>query len=70
MEELEVGSVIGPVLVGLEKPVQIASMNASVSDIINLAAVASVEAIDEKNQKVIKKPKKGAVVSIDKAKKN
>ncbi|MFZ4125914.1 MAG: NADP-dependent malic enzyme [Rickettsiales bacterium] len=70
MEELEVGSVIGPVLVGLEKPVQIASMNASVSDIINLAAVASVEAIDEKNHKVTKKPKKSAVVSIDKAKKN
>lgn len=69
MEELEVGSVIGPVLVGLEKPVQIASMKASVSDIINLAAVASVEAIDEKNQKVTKKPKKSAVVSIDKAKK-
>lgn len=69
MEELDVGTVIGPVLVGLEKPVQIASMNASVSDIINLAAVASVEAIDEKNQKVTKKTKKSAVVPIEKGKK-
>ncbi len=48
LSELEAGSVIGPVLVGASKPVQITNMNATVSDIINLAAIASVEAIDEK----------------------
>jgi malate dehydrogenase (oxaloacetate-decarboxylating)(NADP+) len=67
-EELDVGTVIGPILVGMEKPVQIVSMNASVADIINLAAIASVEAAHEKSQKAPKKPRKSAVVSIEKAK--
>ena len=48
MEELEVGSVIGPILVGLEKPVQIVNMNSTVADIINLAAIASVNALEDK----------------------
>jgi malate dehydrogenase (oxaloacetate-decarboxylating)(NADP+) len=47
MQELGNGSVIGPVLVGLDKPVQIVNMSASVSDIINLAAVAAMDAIKE-----------------------
>ena len=47
MQELGNGSVLGPVLVGLDKSVQIVNMNASVSDIINLAAVAAMEAIVE-----------------------
>ena len=51
LEELGVGTVIGPILVGLEKPVQIVSMNASVADIINLAAIGSLDAIDEKGKK-------------------
>jgi malate dehydrogenase (oxaloacetate-decarboxylating)(NADP+) len=67
-EELDVGTVIGPILVGMEKPVQIVSMNASVADIINLAAIASVEAVHEKNAKAPRKSRKGAVVSIEKAK--
>ncbi|MFN7451372.1 MAG: NADP-dependent malic enzyme [Alphaproteobacteria bacterium] len=67
-EELDVGTVIGPILVGMEKPVQIVSMNASVADIINLAAIASVEAAHEKAVKAPKKSRKGAVVSIEKAK--
>jgi malate dehydrogenase (oxaloacetate-decarboxylating)(NADP+) len=45
LEELEVGTMIGPILVGLEKPVQIVSMNATVADIINLAAIGSIDAI-------------------------
>jgi malate dehydrogenase (oxaloacetate-decarboxylating)(NADP+) len=59
LEELEVGSVIGPVLIGLEKPVQIIQMNASVSDIINLSAIACIDAI-EKNatEKAEQSPKK------------
>jgi malate dehydrogenase (oxaloacetate-decarboxylating)(NADP+) len=48
MQELGNGcSVLGPVLVGLDKPVQIVNMNASVSEIINLAAVAAMDAIVE-----------------------
>jgi malate dehydrogenase (oxaloacetate-decarboxylating)(NADP+) len=37
--------VIGPLLIGLSKPVQILPMNASVSEIINLAALAAYDAI-------------------------
>ncbi len=47
MQELGNGSMIGPVLVGLDKPVQIVNMSASVSDIINLAGVAAMDAIKE-----------------------
>lgn len=47
MQELGNGSVLGPVLVGFDKPVQIVNMNASVSDIINLAAIAAMEAIED-----------------------
>lgn len=46
LRELGHGALIGPILVGLEKPVQIVQMNASVSDIINMAAVASMESLD------------------------
>jgi Phosphate acetyl/butaryl transferase len=34
-------TVIGPLIVGLEKPVQIVSLNAKDSDIVNMAALAS-----------------------------
>ncbi len=44
MQQLGGGTVIGPLLVGLDKPVQILPMNASVSDIINIAALAADEA--------------------------
>jgi len=36
-------TVIGPMLVGLEKPVQIARLGASVSDIVNLAGIAAFD---------------------------
>jgi len=36
--------VIGPLLVGMEKPVQIAQMGASVSEIVNIAALAAYSA--------------------------
>jgi malate dehydrogenase (oxaloacetate-decarboxylating)(NADP+) len=39
--------VIGPLLQDLSKPVQILPMNASVSDMINLAALAAHDAIDD-----------------------
>ncbi len=60
LEELDVGTVVGPILVGLCKPVQIVSMNATVSDIINLAAIGSIDAIEEKSNTAPAKPKKSA----------
>ncbi len=50
MQELGNGTVLGPVLMGLDKPVQLVHMNASVSDIINLAAVAAMDAIIAKEE--------------------
>jgi len=35
--------VIGPMLVGLEKPVQIARLGANVTDIVNLAGIAAYD---------------------------
>ena len=43
-QELGGGSVIGPLLIGLEKAVQIVQLGATVSDILNLAAFAAVDA--------------------------
>ncbi|MBN67453.1 MAG: NADP-dependent malic enzyme [Rickettsiales bacterium] len=50
MKELGSGAVIGPILCGMERPVQIVNMNASVADVINLAAIASIEAIQQANK--------------------
>lgn len=36
-------TVIGPMLLGFSKPIQIASYGASVSDIVNLAALAAYD---------------------------
>ena len=36
-------TVIGPMLLGLEKPVQIASLGATVGDIVNLATIAAFD---------------------------
>jgi malate dehydrogenase (oxaloacetate-decarboxylating)(NADP+) len=46
LAELGGGTTIGPILCGMDKPVQIVQMDASVSDIINLSAVAAIDAID------------------------
>ncbi|NQW09297.1 MAG: NADP-dependent malic enzyme [Alphaproteobacteria bacterium] len=40
------GSVIGPMLLGLDKPAQIVRMGATVSDIVNAAAIAAHESLD------------------------
>ena len=50
LEELGGGTNIGPILCGMEKAVQIAQMDASVSDIINLAGIAAADAIEKKWQ--------------------
>ncbi len=46
LETLGGSTVIGPMLVGLEKPVQIAKFGASDSDLVNLAAIAAHDAAD------------------------
>ncbi len=46
LNELGDGAMLGPVLTGFEKPVQIVEMHASVSDIINMAAVAALESLE------------------------
>jgi len=45
LQQLGGGMVIGPMLLGLDKPVQIVEMGATVSDIVNLAALAAHNAI-------------------------
>ena len=51
LQELGDGVTIGPVIIGLAQPAQIAQMNANVSDIINLAAIAAFDAIEAKADK-------------------
>ncbi|HJT07826.1 MAG TPA: phosphate acyltransferase, partial [Stellaceae bacterium] len=46
LEQLGGGKRIGPLLMGLEKPAQIVEMGATVSDLVNLAALAAHEAIE------------------------
>ncbi len=48
LQELGDGALVGPILVGMDKPVQVVKMNASVSDIINMAAIAAMEAMEDK----------------------
>ena len=46
LQKLGGGTVIGPLLIGLSKPAQIAHMGATVSEVVNLAALAAHDAID------------------------
>ena len=47
LEELGDCSVVGPILTGFEKSVQIVTMRSSVNDILNMAAIAAIDNIDE-----------------------
>ncbi len=46
LEEMGGGKRVGPLLMGLDRPAQIVELGATVSDIVNLAALAAHEAID------------------------
>jgi malate dehydrogenase (oxaloacetate-decarboxylating)(NADP+) len=46
VEQLGGGRSVGPLLMGLRKPVQIVDLGATVSDLVNLAALAAHEAIE------------------------
>jgi malate dehydrogenase (oxaloacetate-decarboxylating)(NADP+) len=58
LQKLGGGSVIGPLLIGLEYPVQIVSMNSTVSDLVNHASLAAHEAIKPKKPKRTRKAAK------------
>jgi len=45
MQKLGGGTVIGPILVGLQKPIQITSMDATVNDMVNMAVLAAYDSI-------------------------
>jgi malate dehydrogenase (oxaloacetate-decarboxylating)(NADP+) len=45
MHKLGGGTVIGPILMGLAKPVQITAMDATVNDMVNMAMLACYDAI-------------------------
>ena len=46
LQKLGGGTIIGPLLIGLSQPAQIAGMDSTVSDIVNHAALAAHDAID------------------------
>jgi malate dehydrogenase (oxaloacetate-decarboxylating)(NADP+) len=43
LRELGGGSVIGPILIGMERPLQVASMTSTASDLVTLAVLAASE---------------------------
>ena len=47
LQKLGGGTVIGPLLTGLERPAQIVSMDSTVSDLVNHAALAAHDAIEQ-----------------------
>lgn len=51
LQELGGGTMIGPILSGLEYPVQIVQFGSYASDILNHAAFAAADSIDKKNKK-------------------
>ncbi|MDB2415255.1 NADP-dependent malic enzyme [Rickettsiales bacterium] len=46
LQELGGGTAIGPVMVGLDRPAQVVQMGSSVSNILNMAAFAALQAMD------------------------
>ena len=48
LQKLGGGTVIGPILEGLSKPVQIVPIGSTVSDVVNMAAIAAHDAIDDR----------------------
>ena len=59
LQELGGGAVVGPLLMGLEKPAQIVPMGATVSDMVNLAAFAAHESIKRTAPTPLKRTKRG-----------
>ena len=49
IKQLAIGSLIGPMLIGANKPIQILHMNASTADVVNAAVWSASEATYSKN---------------------
>jgi malate dehydrogenase (oxaloacetate-decarboxylating)(NADP+) len=49
LQEMAGGTAIGPILIGLEKSIQVVQMGATINDIITLAALAACDAIEATN---------------------
>lgn len=47
-QQLTDATVIGPILMGMKKPVHVLQLDSSVEDIINMSAIAAVDAIDKR----------------------
>ena len=45
LQSLDIGTVVGPLLMGLEKPIEIAQMRSTVNDLVSAAALAAHESI-------------------------
>ena len=44
MQSLAGADIIGPILMGLDKPIHVLQRNSSVSEIVDMAAIATVDA--------------------------
>ena len=47
LQELGAGAFIGPILVGLAKPVQILQMGSTIAEILNLAVIAAIDSMEK-----------------------
>jgi malate dehydrogenase (oxaloacetate-decarboxylating)(NADP+) len=45
LQEMEVGEMIGPIQMGLKKPIHFTDIESSVRDIVNITTVAVIDAI-------------------------
>ena len=64
LQSLEVGTVVGPLLMGLEKPIEIAQMRSTVNDLVSAAALAAHESIRlQAIQQGGKRPRSGKAVA-------
>lgn len=60
MQSLEVGTALGPMLMGLEKPVEIVHMNATVNELVSASAFGAYESIRREANAKSKRTRKGA----------
>lgn len=58
LESLNVGTVLGPILMGLEKPVEIVHMNSTVTELVNASAFAAHESMRRENTAKPKRARK------------
>jgi len=62
LESLDVGTVLGPILMGLEKPVEIVHMNSTVRELVNASAFAAHESMHRENDAKAKPARKSKAI--------